>query len=38
MYGALVTRISQTMAGELTLEDAFMRIDEDVKAQVAAAK
>jgi alpha-1,4-digalacturonate transport system substrate-binding protein len=37
VYGALVTRISQVMAGEMTLEDAFTRIDEDVKAQVAEA-
>jgi len=37
-YGALVTRISQVMAGELSLEDAFTRIDEDVKAQVAEAQ
>ena len=31
-YGALVTRISQVMAGELTLDEAFARIDEDIKA------
>ena len=36
-YGALVTRISQVMAGELTLEEAYARIDEDIKAQVAEA-
>lgn len=36
-YGALVTRLSQVMAGELSLEEAYDRIDEDVKAQVAEA-
>ncbi|MBO6716431.1 MAG: carbohydrate ABC transporter substrate-binding protein [Rhizobiaceae bacterium] len=36
-YGALVTRISQVMAGELSLEDAYARIDEDIAAQVAEA-
>jgi alpha-1,4-digalacturonate transport system substrate-binding protein len=36
-FGALVTRISQVMAGELTLEDAYARIDEDIKAKVAEA-
>ncbi|MFC3723596.1 ABC transporter substrate-binding protein [Neoaquamicrobium sediminum] len=37
VYGALVTRISQAMAGELSIDDAFTRIDEDIKAQVAEA-
>lgn len=37
VYGALVTRLSQVMAGELSLDDAFTRIDEDIKAQVAEA-
>jgi alpha-1,4-digalacturonate transport system substrate-binding protein len=37
-YGALVTRISQVMAGELSLDDAFARIDEDIKAKVAQAQ
>lgn len=37
-YGALVNRISQVMAGELTLEDAYARIDQDVAEQVAAAQ
>jgi len=37
-YGALVTRISQAMAGEMSIDDAFVRIDEDIKAQVDAAK
>ena len=36
-YGALVTRISQVMAGELSLDDAYARIDEDITSQVAEA-
>lgn len=38
VYGVLVTRISQVMAGEMSIDDAFVRMDEDIKAQVAAAK
>lgn len=38
VYGVLVTRISQVMAGEMSIEDAFARMDEDIKAQVEAAK
>jgi alpha-1,4-digalacturonate transport system substrate-binding protein len=38
IYGVLVTRISQVMAGEMSIEDAYVRMDEDIKAQVAAAK
>jgi len=37
-YGALVTRISQVMAGELTLEEARPLIDQDIADQVAAAQ
>lgn len=37
-YGALVNRISQVMAGELKLEEAFARIDKDIADQVAQAK
>lgn len=37
-YGALVTRISQVMAGELTLEQARPLIDADIAEQVAAAQ
>jgi alpha-1,4-digalacturonate transport system substrate-binding protein len=37
-YGALVTRLSQVMAGELTLDDAWARIDADIAEQVAQAK
>lgn len=37
-YGALVTRLSQVMAGELALDDAWARIDADIAEQVAAAK
>jgi alpha-1,4-digalacturonate transport system substrate-binding protein len=36
-YGALANRISQVMAGEMTLDDAFARIDSDVAEAVAAA-
>jgi alpha-1,4-digalacturonate transport system substrate-binding protein len=36
-YGALVTRISQVMAGELQLADAFVKVDEDIKAKVDEA-
>ena len=36
-YGALVNRISQVMAGELTLDEAYAKIDSDIAEQVAAA-
>ena len=36
-YGALVGRVSQVIAGEMTLEDAYARIDDDIKAKVAEA-
>lgn len=36
-YGALVTRISQVMAGELQLADAFPKMDEDIAKSVADA-
>src|SRR5262245_52317986 len=36
-YSALVGRVSQVVAGELTLEDAYKRIDEDVAAKVKEA-
>ncbi len=36
-YGALVTRISQVMAGEISLEDARGLMDQDIADQVAAA-
>ncbi len=36
-YGALVTRISQVMAGEMPLADAYVKIDEDIKAKVEEA-
>lgn len=35
VYGALAQRIGETMAGELSLEDAFARIDSDVAEAVA---
>lgn len=34
VYGALVTRVSQAMAGELSLDEAFQRIDADIAAKV----
>ncbi|EPX85480.1 carbohydrate ABC transporter substrate-binding protein, CUT1 family [Rubellimicrobium thermophilum DSM 16684] len=37
-YGALVTRISQVMAGELSLDQARELIDRDIADQVAAAR
>ena len=37
-YGAQVNRISQAMAGELSLDEAFAKIDADVAQQVAAAQ
>jgi alpha-1,4-digalacturonate transport system substrate-binding protein len=36
-YSALVGRVSQVIAGELSLEDAYKRIDEDVAAKVKEA-
>lgn len=36
-YGALVTRISQVMAGELALADSFAKMDEDIAKSVADA-
>lgn len=37
VYGALVTRVSQVAAGEMTLEEAFGRIDSDIAAKVKEA-
>ena len=37
-YGALVNRISQVMAGEMTLDEAYARIDQDIAEQIAAAQ
>ena len=37
-YGALVTRVSQVMAGELSLDDAWGKIDQDIADAVAGAK
>lgn len=37
-YGAIVTRVSQVIAGELSLDDAWARIDQDVKDKVAQAQ
>ena len=37
VYGALVTRVSQAMAGELSLDETFQRIDADIAAKVKDA-
>lgn len=37
VYGGMVNRISQAMAGELPLDQMFRRIDSDIAEQVAAA-
>lgn len=37
-YGALVSRASQVIAGEMSLDDAFKRIDSDIAAKVKEAK
>ncbi len=37
-YGALVTRISQVMAGEMSLDEAWTKIDQDIADKVAQAK
>ena len=37
-FSALVGRVSQAIAGELSLEDACKRIDEDIAAKVQEAK
>jgi alpha-1,4-digalacturonate transport system substrate-binding protein len=36
-YGALVSRVSQAMAGELSLDDAYQRIDDDIAQKVKEA-
>ncbi len=38
VYGALVSRVGQAMAGEMTPEEAFKRIDSDIAEKVKAAK
>jgi alpha-1,4-digalacturonate transport system substrate-binding protein len=37
-YGALVSRTSQVMAGELPLDEAFERMDQDIADQVTQAQ
>lgn len=37
-YGALVSRVAQVMAGELTVEEAYQRIDQDIAEKVKAAQ
>jgi alpha-1,4-digalacturonate transport system substrate-binding protein len=34
----MANRISQVMAGEMALDEAFAKIDSDIAEQVAAAK
>ncbi|MBV7518606.1 ABC transporter substrate-binding protein [Ensifer sp. ENS12] len=34
VYGALVTRVSQAAAGEMTVDEAFTRIDSDIATKV----
>jgi alpha-1,4-digalacturonate transport system substrate-binding protein len=36
-YGALTNRLSQVMAGEMSLDEAYAKIDADIAEQVAAA-
>ncbi|HEY4201814.1 MAG TPA: ABC transporter substrate-binding protein [Devosiaceae bacterium] len=36
-YSALVARVSQVIAGELSLDEAFTKIDQDIAAKVAEA-
>jgi alpha-1,4-digalacturonate transport system substrate-binding protein len=38
VFAAVVSRLSQAIAGEMSLDDAYARIDSDVKAKVAEAK
>jgi alpha-1,4-digalacturonate transport system substrate-binding protein len=37
VYAAIVTRIGQTLAGELKIDDAFTRIDSDIAQKVKDA-
>jgi alpha-1,4-digalacturonate transport system substrate-binding protein len=37
-YGALVSRVSQVMAGEMSLDEAYGRIDQDIADKVKEAK
>ncbi|WP_309083580.1 ABC transporter substrate-binding protein [Chelativorans sp.] len=37
-YAAIITRLGQVVAGEMSLEDAYQRIQEDIDQQVAEAK
>lgn len=37
LYGALVSRVSQAVAGEFSLDDAYARIDADIAAKVKEA-
>jgi alpha-1,4-digalacturonate transport system substrate-binding protein len=37
VFGAIVSRIGQATAGEMSLDDAYARIEEDIKQKVAEA-
>ena len=37
-YSSMVGRVSQAVAGELTLDEAYKRIDQDVADKVSQAK
>ncbi|HSU05783.1 MAG TPA: hypothetical protein VLI93_09435 [Acetobacteraceae bacterium] len=38
IFDATVNRLSQAIAGQITLDQAYQRIPEDVKQQLAAAR
>jgi alpha-1,4-digalacturonate transport system substrate-binding protein len=38
IYGATITRMGQVVAGEITLEDAWARIPEDIEQKIAESK
>ena len=37
IYAATITRMGQVVAGEITLDDAYARIPEDIKQKIAEA-
>jgi alpha-1,4-digalacturonate transport system substrate-binding protein len=36
MFNALISRLNEAIVGELTLEQAYVRMEEDVAKQLAA--
>lgn len=38
IYAALISRLGQVVAGEMSLDDAYARIDEDIKKKMAETK